>query len=177
MWAFPTHVFLLLQAGVFVSWPGLRRVLVAEFMGLVILREACCSLLSQGLSYVALPVCGSAVGEQWQLCVPPSLEFPRLRKVGLRPQTSLSHHTPIALSVFKSHCLSFPVCKTEIRQCYPSWLVKLEGLQSQATGHCHCPNRHWTCVKTRVLWVDVIWVGSVLECVFRDWWIMVHRDR
>lgn len=44
VWAFPTHVFLLPQAGVFLSWPGLRRVLVAEFMGLVILREACCSL-------------------------------------------------------------------------------------------------------------------------------------
>lgn len=30
------------QAGVFPCWPGLHRVLVAEFMGLVILHVACC---------------------------------------------------------------------------------------------------------------------------------------
>lgn len=35
------------QAGVFPCWLGLHRVLVAEFMGLVILHETCCSLLSQ----------------------------------------------------------------------------------------------------------------------------------
>lgn len=100
------------------------------------------------------------VGQQWvnsgSFVYHPAWSFPGSGRLALDPkgilgsQTSLSHHTPIALSVFKSRCLSFPVCKTEIRQCYPSRLVKLEGLQSQATGHCHCPNHHWTCVKTRL---------------------------